>query len=187
MGPGNASTNDSGVVLSADRRRTSEEDLNAKEAKGLEPRRTRPLETTERDSLSAIGDPLKWSQSDMFQMPHRSASSREPRDVGPIRYLSNDAKSTPSLAPTLADASGQLAASKDAESPVTKSSSRAQDNGKRRASDESKSARSSTRKPTPATNGNDEKDTFTRSKSQLELVLEKDRARNGDKKSEGRS
>lgn len=177
---------DSGVVLSADKRRTSEGDLTTKEANGLEPRRTPPLETTARDSLLAIGDAPKRSQSDMFQRTHKSTDNREPRDAGPIRYLSNDTKSTPSLAPTLTDASGQLAASKGAESSFPKSSSRIRDKGKRRASDESKSARS-TRKPTSPINENDDKGAFTKSKSQLELVLEKDRARNGDKKSEGRS
>lgn len=185
MGPRNTFMEDSGVVLSADKRRTSEGDLTANEANGLEPRRTRPLETTARDSLLAIGDAPKRSQSDMFQRTHKSTDNIEPRDAGPIRYLSNDTKSTPSLAPTLTDASGQLAASKGAESSFPKSSSSIRDKGKRRASDESKSARS-TRKPTSPTNENDDKGAFTKSKSQLELVLEKDRARNGDKKSEGR-
>jgi hypothetical protein len=178
---------DSGLPLSADKRRTSEGDLTAREPKSLEPRRTRPLETTARDSLISIGPPPKRSQSDMFQRSHRLTDGRESRDTGPIRYLSNDAKSTPSLAPTLADASGQVAAGKNADSSAPKSSSRSQDEAKRRAADESKLARSSTRRPMPPTNRNNDKGTFTKSKSQLELVLEKDRARNGNKKNEGRS
>ena len=107
--------------------------------------------------------------------------------MGPIRYLSSDIKSTPSLAPTLADATGQLAGSLETTPPVPKSPSRTLDKGKRRASDEAKPAKLSPRKATPSRNGGDGDGSLARSKSQLELVLEKDRARSGDKKGDARS
>lgn len=94
-----------------------------------------------------------------------------------MRYLSNDAKSTPSLAPTLTDARGQLAAGQGTTTSAPKPSSQTPDKGKRRASDETKPTRSSTRRPTPPSGKGDES-ILARSKSQLELVLEKDRARN---------
>ncbi|PSS28021.1 hypothetical protein M430DRAFT_162048 [Amorphotheca resinae ATCC 22711] len=84
------------------------------------------------------------SQSDGPQYSHRAhqptpAGKQEPHDLGAIRYLSNDPKSTPSLAPTLAAATGQLDLGGDVADPAqttSVSSPRKPDKGKGRSSED---------------------------------------------------
>lgn len=173
----------SGPALS-DRRQPSDGDLTGKEHEAITAQRTLNPETSVDGYQPAIQESPERSRRDIFQMSYKPADSKESRDVGPIRYLSSDSKSTASLAPTFTDAKGQLSASLDTDPAASNSSSRTSDKGKRRASDEQRPLKSSTREPM---NGNSNKPAFTKSKSQLELVLQRDRARNGDKKGDGRN
>jgi hypothetical protein len=173
---------DSGSSLTMDKRRISEGNLAPPEHRGIQKRRTLPPQLAAGGQLSTIGEPPRRSQSDLFHGSQKPSESRS-RDAGPIRYLSNDVKSTASLAPTLTDATAQLAPSPSTVNAGPISPPKTQDKGKRRASDETKSSKLSPTKAAPPTNGNND---MTRSKSQLELVLEKDRARLGDQKGDGR-
>jgi hypothetical protein len=142
-----------------DRRRTSDGDLVARE---LEAR-----EAEAGKARTAPGAPPRRSQSDMFQ----GSQQRDARDGNATRYLSSDTKSSASIAPTLAAATGQVAAVNEGGSAARRPGLKA-DKGKRRASDEPRPGKTA---PRPA-NG-DADVSWTRSRSQLSLVLEKDRAR----------
>jgi hypothetical protein len=137
------------------------------------------------------------SQSDGPQYSHRAhqptpAGKQEPHDLGAIRYLSNDPKSTPSLAPTLAAATGQLDLGGDVADPAqttSVSSPRKPDKGKGRSSEDAGPAGAFTKRPITPTSSADVPEgsgSLIRSKSQLTLLLEKDRARSAEHSSKDR-
>lgn len=144
----------------ADRRRTSDGDLVSREHEARE--------AEEGKGRTDVRVPPRRSQSDMFQGTQR----RDTREVNASRYLSSDTKSSASIAPTLAAATGQVAVGEE-DSAARRPGLKAPDKGKRRASDESRPGK--TVPPRPP-NGEAEV-SWTRSRSQLSLVLEKDRAR----------
>jgi hypothetical protein len=173
------------ALSTVDRRSTSEGDLIAKEQGAIEARKTLAPQIRANESQLTTETPPRRSQSDTFHGSQRTlqltSDSKVPRDAGVMHYLSSEAKSTPSLAPTLAAAAGQLALGNAVDPGAKASGSRKPDKGKRRASDEARTGKTSPRKTALPSNGKEDASSLARSKSQLALVLEKDRARSGDR------
>lgn len=133
--------------------------------------------------------------SDNFQILHRSLGSKSDGEIdrktlSAVRLLDHETKSTTSIASTLTDATGQVDLGDFSavltETPNPGSSSR-QDKGKGRdPGDISRAAMFAKRpvQPVQAAVVPDETGSLTRSKSQLTLLLERDRARSGEHKSD---
>jgi hypothetical protein len=181
------SLEDSGpsALSTVDRRSSSKGDPIAKEQEAIESRKTLAPQDHANESQLTTETPPRRSQSDTFQGSQRTlqptSDSKEPRDAGVLHYLSSEAKSTPSLAPTLAAATGQVALGSAVDPPAKPSGSKKPDKGKRRASDEARTGKTPSRKTAVSSNGKEDASSLARSKSQLALVLEKDRARSGDR------
>ena len=129
-----------------------------------------------------------------FQILHSSLRSKsdgrnESEGMSGLRLLQHDTKGTVSLAPTLTAATGQLDLGEAGAAPQTAPSATA-GKGKGRDHDEQRRAEMFAKRPVQPITGSmaasvpDSSGSLSRSKSQLTLLLEKDRKRSGDQRPE---
>lgn len=119
-------------------------------------------------------------QSQRLQTQNRSASEGN-LSLGANRYLSHGNKSATILAPTLTDATGEMELGGDATIEPTRATSRRTGKGKGKDLDQHTTDLFAKIPVQPSTGAVvDTPSSLARSKSQLTLLLEKDRARSGE-------
>ena len=121
------------------------------------------------------------------QTSHRTTDGSHDQDLGAMRLLpQHDAKSTASAAPTLTDATGQLDLSDTTKISLSQIAVvNGKNKGKGRNPDEVQRTEMFAKRPVPPVSGTAPiaEGSLARSKSQLTLLLERDRARSGEHKS----
>lgn len=121
------------------------------------------------------------------QTSHRMTDGSHDQDLGAMRLLpQHDAKSTASAAPTLTDATGQLDLSDTTSTSLSQVAVvKGKNKGKGRDPDEVQRTEMFAKRPVPPVSGTVPiaEGSLARSKSQLTLLLERDRARSGEHKS----
>lgn len=178
------------TLRSVENRQTSEENLHADEIEQLEMQRillaeanarlqeTRPTQAVQ-NSNQSMGPPA-------LQAANRSASDGN-LDIGANRYMRHEKKSTASLAPTLAAATGELNLGDNGLDQPPKTTAGNKDKGKGKDREQYERAEMFAKRPVQPIPGAgqgavDTPSSLARSKSQLTLLLEKDRARTGEQK-----
>jgi hypothetical protein len=169
----------------------STEGLTPKELEKLEMRQTLLEEANARKKSKSNPQVVLPTTSEGFQVLHSSLRSRSdgnhgPDAMGAMRMLPHDVKSNASLAPTLAAATGQIdlgdkvllepQQSVSDHSPIV-------DKGKGRDPEEIRHTDMFAKRPVPpvqVATGPDPATPLSRSKSQLTLLLERDRARSDE-------
>jgi hypothetical protein len=172
------------------------EDLAAEELEEIEVQRTLLAEANARVKKDSRTVPSALPPtSDGFRVLHRSLRPQsdgkvEQKGLGAVQLLDHETKGTASLAPTLADATGQVDLGKvgaTATNPPTPGSTSKKDKGKGRDPERIPTAEMFAKRPVQPVKVAavlDSTGSLTRSKSQLTLLLERDRARIGDHKSD---
>jgi hypothetical protein len=169
----------------------STEELTPEELEELEMQRTLLEEANTRKKSRSNPQVVPPTTSESFQVLHSSPRSRSDGShgsdaIGAMRLLSHDVKSTASLAPTLTAATGQLNLGEEdlleLQQPVSDSSP-VVDKGKGRDPEEVRHTDMFAKRPVPpvqVATGPDPSAPLSRSKSQLTLLLERDRARSDE-------
>jgi hypothetical protein len=168
-----------------------EEDLEVEDREGLELQKTMLAEANlrlEKDQAAAE-KPVPQAQDEQFKPLRkslRSSSQIDTRETGAVRFLSNDIKSTASLASTLAAATGKLDLGDAAEGSQTYESAPTKAGKGKGRDSEDKPSEIFAKRPIPPIAGSsiaavpEHSGSLLRSKSQLTLLLEKDRTRSGE-------
>jgi hypothetical protein len=172
------------------------EDLTAEGLEEIEVQRTLLAEASARVKKGSRTAATALPQtSDGFRILHRalrpqSEGKADQKALSAVQLLDHETKGTASLAPTLADATGQVNLGNvgvASAAPPTAGSNSKKDKGKGRDAEEEPSAGMFAKRPiqpvvlaeVPDSSGS-----LLRSKSQLTLLLERDRARSGEHKSD---
>jgi hypothetical protein len=170
------------------------EDLTAEELEEIEVQRTLLAEANARVKESRTVNPSSTT-SEGFRVLHRSLRSQsdgkvQQKALDAVQLLDHETKGTASLAPTLTAATGQVnlgdVGAAPTGAPRTASTSK-KDKGKGRDPRDTSRAdmfAKRTVQPVQATAVPDSTGSLTRSKSQLTLLLERDRARSEEHKSD---
>ena len=167
------------------------EDLTEEELEALELQHA-ILEQINSQNNSNTRSTTSSQRSEDLRVPQKSiasalANESSRQNLGAIRMLPHDVKSDPKVALASAKATGQLELNDDVTTPPQVTSTKGRDKGKGRDPDELRQAELFAKRPVPpilstATTPVPAADSLARSKSQLTLLLEKDRARSTDKK-----
>lgn len=170
---------------------TTEEDLSAEELEELEMQRillaeanARMQKTTPAATHAVLDSNRNAGSGKTWQAPNRSASDGH-LNSGVSRYLPHEHKSVASLAPTLTEVTGELNLGDD-ESDVPRTVTPMHTGkGKGRDPEDVRSASMFAKRPVPSipkaiSAAPNTSSTLARSKSQLTLLLERDRARSGE-------
>lgn len=170
------------------------EDPTAEELEEIEVQKTLLAEANARVKIEppTPQSPMRPTK-DGFQVLHRSLRSKsdskaDEEAMGALRLLDHETKGTASLAPTLTDVKGQVNLGNvgTMDSPTSGSFPRG-DKGKGRDLDDARGTDLFAKRPVQPIQPPvipDATGSLTRSKSQLTLLLERDRARSGDHNSE---
>lgn len=169
------------------------EDLTVEGLEETEVQRPLLIEANARVTRATRRGPLP-ATSDGFRVLHKalrphSEGKVDQKSLGAVQLLDHETKGRASLAPTLTDATGQvnLGDYGVAIAAGTSKSAAKKDKGKGRDAEDSPTAGMFAKKPIqPALPAEvpDSTGSLIRSKSQLTLLLERDKARNGEHKSE---
>ncbi|KAE9365366.1 hypothetical protein N431DRAFT_354125 [Stipitochalara longipes BDJ] len=169
------------------------EDLTAEDLEEIEVQRSLLAEANARvkEGLRTAPSPLPSATSDGFRILHRalrpqSEGNVEQKSLSAVQLLDHETKGTASLAPTLTDATGQVNLGNVGIASSPNSTSK-KDKGKGRNTEDvpgSGMFAKRTIQPVPPVVVPDSTGSLTRSKSQLTLLLERDRARSGEHKSD---
>jgi hypothetical protein len=170
------------------------EELTAEELEEIEVQKTLLAEANARVKTEPRTAPSPLTHaSDGFRVLHRtlrpqSDGKAEQRALGAVQLLDHETKGAASLAPTLADATGQVdLGNVGAAAAGTPSSNAKEAKGKERDSEGVPKTGMFAKRPIQpvlAAAVLDSTGSLTRSKSQLTLLLERDRARSGEHKSD---
>jgi hypothetical protein len=168
-------------------------DLTAEGLEEIEVQRTLLVEANAHVTRETRRGPLP-ATSDGFRVLHsalrpQSEGEVDQKSLGAVQLLDHETKGKASLAPTLTDATGQVNLGNVgvATAAGTSKSAVKKDKGKGRDAEDSRNAGMFAKRPIqPALPAKvpDSTGSLTRSKSQLTLLLERDKARNGEQKSE---
>ena len=169
------------------------EELTAEELEEIEVQRSLLAEANARvkKGLRTETTPLPSSTSSGFRVLHRalrphSEGSIEKKSLSAVQLLDHETKGAASLAPTLTDAAGQVNLG-NVGVPSTSSSASKKDKGKERNTEDVSGSGMFAKRPVQPAHPEvvpDSTGSLMRSKSQLTLLLERDRARSGEHKSD---
>ncbi|KAK0105125.1 hypothetical protein ONS95_004513 [Cadophora gregata] len=167
------------------------EELAPEESEALELQRIMLAEANARlqrkvkGTIDRTSDPEpERPQTTLLKSP-RSKSAGTPESSGSdaMRLVQHDSKGVPSLAPTLADATGQVQLGEFGPNPPrspsrTSPSSTRESKGKSRATEQAEQGDMFAKRPVQPVKAAPVADTLTRSKSQLTLLLKQDKEKN---------
>jgi len=169
------------------------EEVTAEELEEIEVQRTILAEANARlkNASHTAANPLPSATNDGFRVLHRtlrphSEGSMEQKPLSAVQLLDHETKGTASLAPTLTDATGQVNLGNVGTASASTSASKKEKGKGRDAQDVPGSGMFAKRPVQPVLPAvvPDSMGSLLRSKSQLTLLLERDRARSGEHKSD---
>jgi hypothetical protein len=174
-----------GTLLSTERDQPHIQDLTPERADGVKEQRSllKGANTSVQNTPEKTTESSSRKDKNAEQNVQSNSNSQQSHDKGKPRYVPHDRKSSPSLAPTLTAAIGQTGL-RDTAGNVPLESSGSMEKGKGKANDSEEVATSSmfARRAVPPAPGTSTaaslpENPLAKSKSQLTLLLEKDRSR----------